>query len=298
MNILIIGSRGFIGTHLTVHLRGIGHQVVECDVHTEYGDGDYIQVSVVDADFDHVFSLRSFDVCVNCSGAASVADSFKNQVRDFQLNVGNVQRMLNSLLKNQPQCRFINMSSAAVYGNPDLLPLNEQMDTNPISPYGYHKKLSELILKQFSDLHKVETVSLRIFSAFGEGLKKQILWDLYHKMKESKWVELFGTGRETRDFIHIQDLVTAIAVVVEQEKFDSTVINIASGKETSIEELSRLFGSALDWDGEISFSNNERTGDPDNWCADISKLSSLGFTPKITLASGLKLYSTWVKEKY
>jgi UDP-glucose 4-epimerase len=298
MNVLVIGSRGFIGAYLTEELKEKHYDVTECDVHTDYGNDHYIQVSVIDADFDHIFSLRSFDVCVNCSGAASVADSFKNQARDFQLNVINVQRMLHSLLKYQPQCRFINLSSAAVYGNPTALPLVESMPANPISPYGYHKKLSELILSQFADLHQIQTVSLRIFSAYGAGLKKQIVWDLYHKMKRSNKIELFGTGNETRDFIHVQDLVSAIRVVSEQQSFENSVINVATGSETTIADLASKFATALGWEGEILFSKNARIGDPDNWRADISKLVSLGFTPTISLDTGLKIYAEWAKEKF
>ncbi|MEQ8239682.1 MAG: NAD-dependent epimerase/dehydratase family protein [Cyclobacteriaceae bacterium] len=298
MKFLVIGSKGFIGANLTIYLREKGDSVTECDVHTDYGNEYYIQVSVLDADFDHIFSLRPFDICVNCSGAASVADSFKNQARDFQLNVTNVQRMLHSLSKYQPQCRFVNLSSAAVYGNPTALPLVESMPAHPISPYGYHKKLSELILSQFTDLHQIQTVSLRIFSAYGEGLKKQIVWDLYHKMKRSSKIELFGTGNETRDFIHVQDLVSAIRVVSEQPSFENTVINVATGSETTITDLASKFAKALGWEGEILFSKNARIGDPDNWRADISKLVSLGFTPTISLDTGLKIYAEWAKERF
>ncbi len=298
MNFLIIGSRGFIGAHLTAHLREVGHKVTECDVHTEYGDADYIQVSVVDTQFDHVFSDRKYDACVNCSGAASVSDSFINPARDFLLNVSNVQRILIALSKYQPQCKLVNLSSAAVYGNPVSLPLIEEMPLSPISPYGFHKKLSEEILEQFSILNEVRTTSLRIFSAYGNGLKKQILWDLYQKMKGSQHVELFGTGNETRDFVHVMDLVRAIALVLAQDELPSHVVNLASGQEISIRELAERFGKAMDWVGKIHFSNSERTGDPDNWRADISKLISLGFTPVVTLDSGLKMYAEWAKEKY
>jgi UDP-glucose 4-epimerase len=298
MKVLIIGSRGFIGSHLTSHLREVGHEVTECDVHSEYGDTHYIQVSVVDAQFDHVFTSRGYDVCVNCSGAASVADSFKHPTRDFQLNLSNVQRMLVALSLYQPQCKFINLSSAAVYGNPVSLPLKEEMAHNPISPYGFHKKLSEAILDQFAKLHGTQTMSLRIFSAYGNGLKKQILWDLHQKMKSSKEIELFGTGSETRDFVHVLDVARVISLIIAQDDFQSKVINVASGQETTIRDLSTNFAHAMGWKGKIHFSNSERAGDPDNWRADISKLTILGYSPKITLESGLKMYAKWAKEKY
>ena len=117
MKILIIGSKGFIGSHL-VRYFDKQNEVWQCDVVTDYTTPRYMQIDASNSDFNSVFEEHSYDVCVNCSGAASVPDSLKHPYRDFLLNTANVYAILNAIHTNCPACKFINLSSAAVYGNP------------------------------------------------------------------------------------------------------------------------------------------------------------------------------------
>ena len=98
------------------------------------------------------------------------------------LNVSNVFKQLDAIRKFQPGCKYINLSSAAVYGNPESLPISEDHHLDPISPYGNHKKMAEEVCADFYTNYRIPTCSLRIFSAYGAGLQKQLFWDLgYHK---------------------------------------------------------------------------------------------------------------------
>ncbi|HAT66577.1 MAG TPA: dTDP-glucose 4,6-dehydratase, partial [Flavobacteriaceae bacterium] len=150
MNILIIGSKGFIGSHCVRHF-AMEHDVWECDVVTDYNNDQYFLIDATNASFDEVFASQAYDVCINCSGAASVPDSIKNPQRDFMLNVTNVFKQLDAIRKHQPRCKYINLSSAAVYGNPKSLPIAENHQLQPISPYGNHKKMAEEVCKDFYD---------------------------------------------------------------------------------------------------------------------------------------------------
>jgi dTDP-glucose 4,6-dehydratase/UDP-glucose 4-epimerase len=205
-----------------------------------------------------------------------------------------VYLLLHNIRKYQPSCRFITFSSAAVYGNPDTLPICERMSSSPLSPYGFHKMLSEHICTEFFKLYQILTCSLRIFSAFGPGLYKQLFWDLAKKTDESEIVELFGTGNESRDFIYIDDLVSAVDIIVSKASFTGEVINVSSGKEILIRHAAETFLNHYKPGAELKFSGIAKPGDPLNWKADISKLKSLGFDPCVSFEEGVKKYCDWL----
>lgn len=293
MNVLIIGSKGFIGSHCVDYFSK-SNQVWECDVVTDYTNPKYFLIDATNSDFEEVFQSQKFDVCINCSGAASVPDSIKNPQRDFKLNVTHVFSQLDAIRKYQPECKFINLSSAAVYGNPKQLPIRESHELNPISPYGNHKKMAEDVCRDFYTNYNIPTCSLRIFSAYGPGLQKQLFWDLFQKSKQTRTVSLYGTGKESRDFIFISDLVKAIACAVEKASFKNDIINVANGQEITIAKVAETFFSNTDT--SFTFGGETRQGDPSNWVADISKLKNLGFNPDVTLKEGIEKYWQWLKE--
>jgi len=295
MNILIIGSKGFIGLHCVDYFSK-DHEVWQCDVVTDYTTRNYFTIDATNADYTEVFKDRNFDVCINCSGAASVPDSIKNPLRDFNLNVTNVFKQLNTLRKLNPSCKYINLSSAAVYGNPEYLPIDEAHPCHPISPYGRHKKMAEDICEEFNKNYQLKTCSLRIFSAYGQGLRKQLFWDLYSKSKTNETVILYGTGNESRDFIHVSDVVQAITVVIENSNFDADIINVANGKETTIHDACAAFYSELDDTTKFQFGGEKRVGDPINWVANTNRLEEMGYKTKIDLESGLLSYVTWLND--
>lgn len=295
MKIVIIGSRGFIGSYIHQYFQNQGNYVVGCDVVTDYVNTNYFQIDATNSDFYQLFNKFDFDICINCSGAASVPDSLTNPIKDFYLNTVNVYKILEAIKIYRPLCKFINISSAAVYGNPVVLPTKETDTLNPMSPYGIHKLMAENICKEFSEFYKINTCSIRVFSAYGEGLKKQIFWDLHKKFENPFNIDLFGTGNETRDFIHIADVANAIQAVVDHANFKGEAINIANGNEISIKEAVELFADIYQWKGNISFSGNQRKGDPTRWKADISVLESFGYLQRISLKNGLTRYIKWIK---
>ena len=295
MTILIIGSKGFIGSHCVSYFSR-QHNVYECDVVVDYNNPQYIQVDATSADYTEVFQERQYDICINCSGAASVPDSIAHPQRDFILNTANVFKQLDAIRKHNKNCRYINLSSAAVYGNPEYLPITENHPLNPISPYGVHKKMAEEICESFYKNFGLRTCSLRIFSAYGEGLKKQLFWDLHKKTALKNDISLYGTGSESRDFIHISDLVKAIRLVIENCAFQSDCINVANGKELTIKKVAELFYEIYKPTTLMHFEGQTRLGDPTNWVADISKIQDYGYIHKINIKTGLKKYVAWLSE--
>lgn len=297
MKILIIGSKGFIGSHI---YRDFIHNnnffVVGCDVVQDYNIPNYYVVDAINADFSNVFKTHQFDICINCSGAASVPDSINNPLRDFQLNTVNVYKLLEAIQRFCPKCRFINFSSAAVYGNPSLLPIGESDLLAPLSPYGKHKLYAEQICDQFSTFYGIDTCSLRVFSAYGVGLKKQLLWDLFKRSRKISHIELWGTGFESRDFIEVRDIVEIIRLLIKPEKFQFSTLNIGNGTEIFIKDITVLFFETLGQKINIAFNGEVRVGDPQNWQADVTKLKTIGYVKKINLDEGLNDYCIWLKQ--
>lgn len=296
MKILIIGSKGFIGKHCFDYFAKSGHHVHGCDVVSDYNQVNYHIIDASNSDFSAIFRKQCFDVCINCSGAASVPQSFVNPQRDYILNVLNVYKLLDAIKENNQQCKFINISSAAVYGNPNYLPIDEKHPLNPLSPYGSHKLQAENICKEFTQFWGIQTCSLRIFSAYGPGLEKQLFWDIAQKVINNKPFILFGTGNESRDFIYIDDILQAIAIIVNKADFKANIFNLASGKEYKINDIVSLFITILNSNIQYNFEGNIRTGDPLNWCADISIIQSLGFTTTTSIEKGLTKYCKWLEE--
>lgn len=294
MNILVLGSQGFIGNYIVEFFKNIGEIVTGCDL-VEYSGNDYIyhKVSILSSDFDNIISENNFDVCINASGSGNVSYSISHPLSDFDSNTLAVAKVLDTIRKYQPSCKYVHISSAAVYGNPTKLPINEYDVLKPMSPYGYHKYLSEIICKEYFELYNVPVAIIRPFSVYGNRLKKQLIWDICQKLNQIKSISLFGTGNETRDFIHVTDLVELISLVIKKGTFKCDIYNGAVGLETSISQIAEVMLKNFPGEKSISFSGEVKKGDPINWRADVELINQLGFVPSAKLDDKLVEYINW-----
>lgn len=296
MKILIIGSQGFIGASAYKYFVGKSHHVLGVDVVDDTNNQRYYNLSRHKFDFEQIFKKEQFDVCINASGNGSVPISINRPLFDFELNTYNVVKLLDAIRLHNSTCKFINLSSAAVYGNPSSLPIKEQDMLKPLSPYGWHKVYSEQICREYYYLYNIQTINLRLFSVYGEGLRKQLFWDIYQKCLRSKTIELFGSGEETRDFIYINDLIYALDVVMHKGLFNGEAVNIASGIETTIKEAAGILCKNINESIKIGFNDIVKPGDPLNWRADVTILKSFGFKGTASISEGLKNTAKWLKE--
>lgn len=296
MKILVIGSRGFIGSHCVDYFSK-KNEVWGCDVIMDYNDPRYIWIGAVDGELLGIFRNQQFDVCINCSGAANVPFSMDKPYNDFNLNTLNVFKLLEAIRIYNPDCKFITMSSAAVYGNPEELPIKTGAALKPVSPYGYHKVFAEQVCEEYSRFWGMKTCCVRIFSAYGPRLKKQLFWDMYKKFKNNDVIELWGTGRESRDFIYISDLIRAIELVIMHSEFQGEKVNLANGNQVTISEVANTFVRVLQTEKQVRFNGAERKGDPINWEADITDLKVWGYKPSVNLEVGIQKYVTWVEKE-
>ncbi|WP_143315755.1 NAD-dependent epimerase/dehydratase family protein [Clostridium sp. HBUAS56017] len=297
--VLITGCNGFIGSHLVNLYISKGYEVYGIDVinsKSSMRNCKFMECNLLDDDLSETYREISPDIFIHCAGNASVATSVKYPEMDFDSNVSVLYKTLSSLSRANINPRFIFLSTAAVYGNPKQLPISEKTIAAPISPYGLHKKMCEDLCHYYREVKGHNISVVRIFSAYGEGLRKQILWDMYNKYKNKGYIELFGTGNETRDFINIYDLVQALDLIINDEKTDF-VYNVANGEEISIKTLALEYANILGLDdSKIIFNGEVKKGDPLNWKADITKLSKLGYKQRKNLREGLKNYIDWVKK--
>ena len=301
MKILVVGSEGFIGSNLCRYFVEKGLQVYGADVvePLAYAKYQHIKVSRLSAEWDDIFQLTNFNLCINAAGSGNVPYSISHPLIDFEANAGDVIQILDAIRKYNPLCNYLHISSAAVYGNPIVFPIKETDILQPVSPYGFHKLMSELICKEYTELFNLRTAVIRPFSVYGEGLRKQLFWDICQKIDNSVEgkITLFGTGDESRDFIYIDDFVELIYLITSKCEFNGNIYNAASGQETTIKQIAKLV--MIEMPGvKINFSKGIRNGDPNNWRADITKIQALGFKPLISITEGLKRYLDWFKTMY
>lgn len=135
--------------------------------------------------------------------------------------------------------------------------------------------MGEELCSYYNRVHGYHIRCVRIFSAYGSGLRKQLLWDIYQKYLNTGRIDLFGTGNETRDFIHISDILRALELILAYQGPEE-IFNVANGEEVSIRELAEIYAKQLGENTDIvRFNGETKVGDPQNWRADISLLKKL-----------------------
>ncbi len=298
MKVLILGSEGFIGRNLVAYFIRINEEVTGVDLY-EVGSQryTYYKVSRLSPDYDELLASVQFDVCINAAGSSSVPYSTTHPISDFEANTLDTIRILDGLRRHQPTCRYLHISSAAVYGNPSEMPTGEDSRLLPVSPYGWHKLMAEQLCTEYANLFSVQVAIVRPFSVFGIGLEKQLFWDLYTKTKAASqnMLKLWGSGEETRDFIYVDDLVRALDVVVRHGSFNAQVYNVASGQETTIRYAAESLLKLLNPSIRPVFNQESRTGDPANWRANITRIRDLGFRPQIPFEAGIDKLASWLR---
>ncbi len=303
--ILVTGAGGFLGSHICRHFGKKGWQVAAVGrFHATLSLAESYPNLVIlggmtlpDAAFTRLVAQFQPHLVIHAAGTASVGDSVKEPYGDFQRTVDVCAFTLETLRRHAPGAHFILLSSASIYGNPESLPIGEGAAIKPISPYGFHKVMCEDLVREYQTLHGLTTTCARIFSAYGEGLHKQIVHDLCAKLLVAKErvIELHGTGEESRDFINGKDVAYALEIIHHQKA--NGIFNLGSGQETTIRDLAQLVIKVLRVDKVIQFNGKVRPGDPLQWRADISALSQLGYVTQISLAQGVKAYASWYQQQ-
>jgi UDP-glucose 4-epimerase len=302
MKILITGATGFVGGTLLRHCISSQHEVA---VFSRRAGPPFLDPSILwfQGSFENIPHLMQClsrfqpDWILHCAGAGSVPLSMENPAEDFKNSASLTQNLLEAIRMSSSKARLAIMSSAALYGNPQALPICENAPVQPLSPYGWHRSMAEQLFLSYQQSFGIEGVICRIFSAYGEHLRKQVVYDTFRKLhsKQEK-CEFWGTGLESRDFLHADDMARAILLLCNKEARGT--FNLASGTQTYIKDLVLHIAKITCYNQDICFSGHSRPGDPLNWEADIQKLKTLGFQPQITINDGLERVWKWLQNEH
>ncbi|MBO9309463.1 MAG: NAD-dependent epimerase/dehydratase family protein [Chloroflexi bacterium] len=298
MRFLVTGGAGFIGSALANRLAAEGHEVRVLD---DLSAGDpsrlHADVSFARGDVNDIPKLWTLLQGVECvyhlAARVSVPESALYPREYNAVNVGGTVAVLEAM-RDAGVRRVVFSSSGAVYGEQAQQPLHESMLPNPSSPYAVSKLAAEGYLRVMGIRWGIETVSLRIFNAYGPGQPLPashppvIPSFLRHALRGGSII-VHGDGEQTRDYVYIDDVVAALVAAATAEGVDQQVINVGSGVETSVNELIEAISATLGKPLTPLYVRNQDRG-VSRMCADLRRAAELlGFTPKVSLAEGLAL---------
>ena len=299
---LVTGGAGFIGSHLVDRLMKEGYEVVVLDDFSG-GKVENIQHHLDDQSFHLVKgdvrnledvrkAVRDVDAVFHLAAIVNVPLSIEDPLLVNDVNVRGTLNLLEASLKENIE-RFIYFSSCAVYGEASYLPINEEHPIMPLSPYGISKFTAEYHCRIFHKIHGLEAICLRFFNVYGprqsEGPYSGVITRFISRLRQGETPIIYGDGEQTRDFIHVKDAVEANMLVLQSPRCSGEVINIGTGKPTTINNLANIL---IEFSGRASIKpvyKAHRKGDIRNSYADISKAEKmLEYKPRITLREGVR----------
>jgi UDP-glucose 4-epimerase len=297
--IWVTGARGFIGRHLAKALAGHGHEIggVGHGLWTEareWGVERWLNGDVRASNLQALARASgSPEVIFHLAGGSSVGAGITQPREDFSRTVVSTAELLEWIRLESPATRVIVISSAAIYGTGRDGPLPEESERVPCSPYGFHKSMMEQLCESYATAYDVRSTIVRLFSVYGAGLKKQLLWDLCSRLSQNTVVELGGSGNELRDWTDVRDVVRALEFLMMPPGDSVPLANAATGVATSVRRVAEIVLSCWPDRREVGFSGVPRPGDPFSLVADCRRLSEAGFRWAIPAEQGIADYVAW-----
>jgi UDP-glucose 4-epimerase len=298
MNFLITGAAGFLGSALANRLAWEGQQVRGLD-DLSTGDPRVLSPDVLFtrgdvSDRPKLWTLlQDVDCVYHLAARVSVPESVMYPREYNAVNVGGTVSLMEAM-HDVGVRRVVLISSGAVYGDQQTQPLRESAIPDPRSPYAVSKLAAEYYVRTIGDLWKIETVSLRVFNAYGPGQHipashPPVIPNFLRQAMRGSTLIIHGQGKQTRDYVFVDDVVEAMVAASTAPGLDNLVINVGSGKETGTHELARFVLEATSKNVEVI--ENPRT-DPgvSRMCADLTLArEKLGYQPRVSLLDGLRL---------
>lgn len=295
MKVLVTGGAGFIGSHIAEYFAETGHSVRILDnLSTGFSRNipQHRNVEFVPGDICDPFSVEKAVSGMDCvfheAALVSVPLSCERPVEAFRINTLGTLNVLQACVRAGVE-KFVMASSAAVYGNNPALPKSEDMYPEPASPYAISKLDGEYLARMFYENHGLRTTCLRYFNVYGPRQDPKspyaaVIPIFLERAKAGKDLIIYGDGLQSRDFVHVRDVVRANAAALEHG--DGQVFNVAMGKSVTVLELAENIIKLTDSSSKIVHAGS-RAGDVRDSRADVSKIAGW-WKGEIELEYGLK----------
>lgn len=294
--ILVTGGTGFIGGHLVRKLT-LNNKVWVLD-RTEKRPLKgviFIKSDLIKKSSLSFLDKMRFDYIFHLAGNADLNFATRHPIDDFKINAGATLHLLEKIRSLKSRPKFIFASSVTVYGKCTDSKLRESRSlTTPLSNYGVSKLTAERYAFVFARQYGIPAISLRIFSTYGPGLRRQVVYDFIDKLNTNpNQLEILGDGSQARDMVYVDDQVKNIIKIAERAAYDGGVYNLCSGNLYTTKELAGYVAGAMKIKPKIIFTHKIRTFDGQSWRGDNSIIKKMGCSTPTSLAVGIGKTVSW-----
>ena len=294
MKSIVTGGAGFIGSNLVDQLVKKGHKVIVLDNFSTGKRSNLFHhikknVRIIKIDISGNKQLDKYfkgvSYVFHLAGLADFISSIKNPHKYFNSNVVGTFNVIQAAKKANIK-KFIYTASASCYGSPNKFPTSEKDNIKPMHPYAFTKWQAEELIMHWVKLYNFPAISLRLFNAYGprlstSGAYRAVFGIFLSQKLANKPLTIVGNGEQTRDFIHVKDLIHAILKAASSKKVGK-IYNVGGGKEIKVNKIAKLIG------GKKTYIS-KRPGETYRSLADITKIKrDLNWQPKITIEKGTK----------
>jgi UDP-glucose 4-epimerase len=313
MKSLVTGSAGFIGSTLTEKLLKKGHQVIGIDCFIDYYDRslkennissfidheNFILIEKNINDLDLKELLKDVDYIFHQAAQAGVRSSWGEDFEIYTFNNIMATQKLLEAAKESDIKKFVYASSSSVYGDTDKLPMHETNKLQPVSPYGVSKLAGENLCYLYYKNFNVPIVSLRYFTVFGERQRPDMAFHIFIKaIINNKKLTIFGDGKQSRNFTHVDDIVKANILAAESEVAGETFNIGGDGKKVVLNDAIDLMEEIIGKEVNREYQQVVK-GDVKHTSADTSKAKKiLGYIPEVDFKEGLEREVEFLKKMY